>query len=157
MLSKSYINAAMKNQLLLDYLKDGPFMYFSNPNPNPNEPRKCQTNYTFVCLLVCVDAFIARRWMSIPVGLHAPANATTAGLAMYFTANHFCHLHLVRFWDNWTHDLPVKKTKLSFVGCPAIHKINSSCCLGFSSMGHNDESTLFFYSSFSIFGPLRCL
>ena len=130
---------------------------FPIPIPIPMNHQNVKLT-TFVCLLVCVDAFIARRWMSIPVGLHAPANATTAGLAMYFTANHFCHLHLVRFWDNWTHDLPVRKTKLSFVGCPAIHKINLSCCLGFSSMGHNDEGTLFFfYSSFSIFGPLRCL
>ena len=30
-----------------------------------------------------------------------------------------------------------------------------SCFLGFSSMGLNDEFTLFFYASFSIFGPLR--
>ena len=30
-----------------------------------------------------------------------------------------------------------------------------SCRLGFSSMRRNDESTLFFNSSFSIFGPLR--
>ena len=65
MLSKSYINAAMKNQLLLDYLKVGPFMYFSDPNHSTFMNLKKVKLTIFDCLLVClfvsVDAFIARR------------------------------------------------------------------------------------------------
>ena len=50
--------------------------------------------------------------------------------------------------------------KFCLFTCPKVFlgltkQKSCSCRLGFSSMGQNDKSTLFFNASFSIFGTLR--